>query len=107
MIKYFSFFLVFIFIIQPSYAGSIHEIGLKNLFDEFHYSLNVEWDQEDKNFYNQIEDKFQKGLEELRNKGMTQEELINFTSHQFKDAKMKSDFEHLTLQLKVNHLSPG
>ena len=44
-------FLALSFIILSTQAFAVSGDGLKKAFDEFNYSVSVEWDQKDKAFY--------------------------------------------------------
>ena len=62
--------------------------GLKAAFDELNYSLQIEWDQQDKTFYDQQMKKFSEVV-----KDVPQQELMKFALTNVKDAKTAKDLE--------------
>jgi hypothetical protein len=106
LMRVLSLLLVTMFIVQPVTASETTRQGLKTIYDEFHYAIAVEWDQKDKSVAKKAEQNFQEGLEELRKQGLTNEELVEFASSQFKDEKVKTDFNSLMLQMKISNMSP-
>ncbi len=105
MMKIFCFVLSLTLVVSPVSASSTTVEGLKALYDDYHYSITVEWDQKDKTFFKQAENTFKDGIEKLREKGLTNDELIAFAGSQFSDKKMKDDFENLSRKIKTENLS--
>jgi hypothetical protein len=83
--------LSFMIVITQAHAVTGNELGLKNAIDELNYSLNVEWDQTDKNFYNEQMDQFQSKLALLKATGMTNDEMLDFVIQNVKDESLKAD----------------
>ena len=98
-----TFFLVFaIFVVQ---ANASTQNGLKAAFDEMNYSLTVEWDQEDSNFYEAQLKKFMATVRELQKQGLTKDQMIAFATSQVKDAKVAKDLETAFSLITINKMS--
>ncbi len=91
-----------LFVVQVN-AGTNN--SLKTAFDEFNYSVTVEWNQKDQKFYNQAVDKFQKEIEALQKKGLTNNELISFAKERVLDKKLSKDLDTLLKTVEVNKMS--
>lgn len=101
--KFFMSSLVFcLFIVQ---ANAATHNGLRSAFDELNYSLNVEWDQADKAFYNKAQEKFASSLRDLRAQGLTNQELINFALAEVKDSKLQRDLEAAFNMVSISKMS--
>jgi hypothetical protein len=95
--------LVFcLFIVQ---ANAATHNGLKSAFEELNYSLNVEWDQVDKSFYNQAQEKFASSLRDLQAQGLTNQELIQFALSEVKDEKIQRDLEAAFNMITISKMS--
>ncbi len=79
--------------------------GLKEAFDEMNYSLTVEWDQNDKTFYDTQFKKFMATVRELQKTGLTGKEMIEFAKTQVKDAKVANDLETAFSMITINRMS--
>lgn len=104
MTKIFSLVIVFAMLIST--AGANTTSGLKAAFDELSYSLNVEWDQKDQEFYKKQMDKFNESILALRAQGMTNAEMMDFVKTQVKDANVARDIETAMTVAVVNKMSP-
>lgn len=102
--RFLSLVFSFLIMIQTASANEGSIQGLKALYDDLQYSLTVEWDQKDVIAHKKIEDRFSKGLEELKKQGLTNQELLDFTVSQFKNKKAQSDFIKLMNSLQVTAL---
>lgn len=78
---------------------------LKAAFDEVNYTLSVEWDQQDKEFYNQQMKKFQSTIENLQAQGLTNAELVDFAKNSLKNEKVAKDLETALTLIQVNKLN--
>lgn len=74
-------------------ANAATHNSLKHAFDDLSYALSVEWDQQDRQFYNQQMEKFAHQLKNLQAAGLTNQELIEFTSSQVKNQRMAQDLK--------------
>ena len=72
-----------------------HLNELKAAFDRLNYSIQVEWDQKDKLFYNAKVNEFKATVEALQEKGLTNEELIEFVKRNIKDENIAQDIDKL------------
>lgn len=79
--------------------------SLKLAYDELNYSLSVEWDQKDKEFYKEATKTFQEKIAELQKSGLSNEELVQFAKSTIKNENVKKDFETALNLVKVNLLS--
>ena len=93
--------LLSMFTVQADVAA---QGGLKTIFDELNYSLTVEWDQKDQEFYQAQVTKFQAELKKLQEQGLTNEELIDFSLKNVKNQKFADDLKGLMGVVKANKL---
>ena len=68
---------------------------LKTAFDQLNFSLQVEWDQKDKKFYNKKVGEFHKSLKELQAQGLSNKELLEFIKQNIQDKKLAGDIDDL------------
>lgn len=101
--KILTVFLIFAFVGQVS--ASPEKNALKNLFDEYNYSLTVEWDQKDKEFYRRETSLLIERIKELQNQGLTNSELINQAVLSINDEKVSNEIKSLIGLLDSNKLS--
>jgi hypothetical protein len=101
--KWFTLLFVFAFF-SVEVNASTHE-GLKAAFDEMNYSLSVEWNQEDKDFYEAQLKKFMGTLRELQKSGLTKDQMIVFAKGQVKDANIAKDLEIAFSMITINRMS--
>lgn len=94
--------VVSIFTVQ---AHASTQNGLKAAFDEMNYSLTVEWDQKDKNFYEGQLKKFAGVVRDLQKQGMTNAQMVEFAKSQVKDAKVAKDLETAFSMITINKMS--
>lgn len=79
--------------------------GLKVAFDEFNYSLSVEWDQKDQAFHDKKVAEFKASLESMYANGLTNVDVINFMAAETKNETLKKDLEILSVNLALNKYS--
>lgn len=77
--------------------------GLKAAFNEFHYAVTVEWDQQDQSF---LEARKAELAQALIDSGLTQAEILEFAKSQIKDEAVKRDLENTLQAVSANKLSP-
>lgn len=80
--------------------------SLKAAFDELNYSLTVEWDQKDKDFFQHEMEKFQKTVSTLRAQGLSNEELVEFMISNVKDEAAAADLKQMFEMARAQKLSP-
>jgi hypothetical protein len=78
-------------------TGTIQE--LERSLDDYHYSLNVEWDQKDQKFYDSKTKEFFDKLETLiKEEGLSQKEIINLVERKVNN---KTLVESMKLKLSL------
>ena len=82
-----------------------HLNELKAAFDALNFSIQVQWDQKDKMFYNAKVNEFKKVVEDLQEKGLTNEELIEFVKRNIKDKNIAQDVDKLFETIKTSSMS--
>jgi len=97
--------LMMIVSIFTANAKAASNSGLKAAFDELNYSLNVEWDQKNKDFYTEKMKEFSTALRAEQAKGLTNEQLIAFVKTEVKDAKIAKDLETAFNMISLNKMS--
>lgn len=101
--KMISFLLVFTIVSTTSYAST--NDGLKQAVDELNYSLTVEWNQSDKEFFNAQVERFKSSVNDLRANGFTEAELLTFFNSQLTDERVARDFQTALSTVDVSQLS--
>ena len=86
-------------------AHATTQNGLKAAFDELNYSLTVEWDQKDKDFYSKEMKKFTETLRGLQSKGLTNAQLVEFVKSEVKNEKVSRDLETAFNMIAINKMS--
>lgn len=94
--------LICLFVVQANAATGN---GLKAAFDDLNYSLSVEWDQKDNDFYNKAQAKFANAVRDLQSKGLTNKELIDFAVSSVKDEKLAKDINTALSLVVINKMS--
>jgi len=79
--------------------------GLKAAFDEMNYAVTVEWDQQDKAFYEKQVQDFSAKVRELQANGLSNEELISFVKSEIKDEKLAKDVQTAFSLIAINKMS--
>jgi hypothetical protein len=79
--------------------------GLKAAFDEMNFALMVDWDQQDKSFYEAQLRKFSATVRELQKSGLTNKQMIDFAKSQVKDARVARDLETAFSMITINKMS--
>ena len=82
-------------------TGTVQE--LERAFDDYHFSLSVEWDQKDQTFYDTKTKEFFSKLENMiKNEGLTQEQIMTLVKQRANNDKVVE-----ALKLKMNLLGKG
>jgi hypothetical protein len=79
--------------------------GLKAAFEEFNYSINVEWDQKDASFLEAKKLELTQAINALEAEGMTRLELITFAKSQIKDAALAKSLDSLIEAVALNTMT--
>jgi hypothetical protein len=101
--KLITLMMVFAIFTTSAFAGS--QNGLKAAFDELNYSLNVEWDQQDKEIYTAQMKKFTATIRELQAAGLSSNEIVEFAKAQVKDEKIARDIEVAFNMISINKMN--
>lgn len=101
--KLLTFFLILTIVTTNSYAST--NDGLKTALDELNYSLTVEWDQKDKDFFHERVETFKQTIEELKRGGLSEEELLEFLNSQIESAAVARDLENTFSLVDVRRMS--
>jgi hypothetical protein len=99
------FTLLMVFAIFTVQASASTQNGLKAAFDEMNYSLTVEWDQQDRNFYEGQLKTFTSTVRELQKSGLTNAQMIEFAKSQVKDARVAKDLETAFSMITINKMN--
>ncbi len=83
------------FAMSPVHETSAMAKALERTFDEMNYSLNVEWDQKDQQFFKTTVDGFEKNIKDLQQNGLTNKELIDYTLAKIKDKQTQADVREI------------
>lgn len=74
-----------------SASAEVHQ-GLKSLFDQYHYTMQVEWDQQESTTPEIAKRELLKGLDQLRLAGVSDREIREAAIAQVKDEALKREF---------------
>lgn len=94
-----------VYAISPVQTSFAIADELNKTFDELNYSLNVEWDQKDSEFFNQSIDGFEKDITALQEKGLTGDELVQYTMGKIKDKQTQNDIAELSKAVSESNMS--
>ena len=87
-------------------TAPINHMGqLKTAFDQLNFSLQVEWDQKDKKFYNSKVKEFHDQITNLQKQGLKNAEILEFIKRNIKDQNIASDIDELYETIKVSDMS--
>lgn len=101
--KLLSFAFILCFTTVSAFANS--NKGLKAAFDELNYSLSVEWDQKDQDFYAKQMKKMMDTLGALRAQGLTNAQLVEFVKSEVKDERIARDLDTAYSMISINKMS--
>lgn len=91
---------------MASNAQEATSLTLKELFDNLNYSLNVEWDQKDKAFYDAQIQKFTAEVKKLQSSGLSNQDLVEFAKSQVKNEKVAANIESALNLVQINKMKP-
>lgn len=98
-------FLIQLFFIQSVSAAS--STGLKKMIDEFNYTVNVEWDQQDQQFIIDQKEKFLKQVNALLDSGVEPEDLIAEVKESLNKQSSIEKFDFIVAQYEAQVLQPS
>ena len=79
--------------------------ALAKTFDEMNYSLNVEWDQKDQQFFKTTVEGFEKEIKALQAQGLTNKELVDYTLSKIKDKQTQSDVKEIAKAINEEEMT--
>lgn len=85
-----------VYAVTPIQQTSAMASELNKTFDTLNYKLNVEWDQKDSQFFNSTIADFEKEIGDLQSDGVTNKDLIAYTSEKIKDKQIQNDINELS-----------
>lgn len=102
--RFLSLFVAFCFSFNVlASTGTVQE--LERVLDDYHYSLSVEWDQKDQEFYNKKTQEFFASVEKLiKNDGLSQDQIMALVNKRAND-KALVDAMKLKLSLMGKNLT--
>jgi hypothetical protein len=103
--KLMSFSMIFAFL--TVHASAATNNGLKAAYDELNYTLNVEWDQKDKAFYQTSMKKFTDTVSLMQTEGLSNSEIIAFVKSEVKDEAAARDLETAFNVISINKMAPA
>lgn len=101
--KIISFVLLLSIFTVQTFATT--QSGIKDAFDELNYSLTVEWDQKDPDFYKEKMNNFYRSINDLRKQGMSNGELLGFAKSQLKNQKIAVDLDNMLQTIEIEKMS--
>lgn len=90
---------------QNVQASTLTDVRIDEVFDRFHYAINVEWDQQDVAFKEQAAQDLKSALLVLEASGVTMEEIQQYISETFLDARTRLEYQRLIAALKTQNVS--
>jgi hypothetical protein len=93
------------FAMTPVQEASAMSKALERTFDEMNYSLNVEWDQKDQDFFKGKVEGFEKDIQSLQEQGLTNKELIEYTIAKIKDKQTQNDIKEIATVINESEMT--
>ena len=97
--------LMSVFSTQAAMPYSKFQTQLDQAYDKLSFNLEVLWDGEDLDFHNQSLKSFQKTLHDLKQKGMSTHQFLNFLKEKIKNDRVSSDLDELINTVKTQKMS--
>jgi hypothetical protein len=86
-------------------AMAANNSGLAEAINELQYELTVNWDQQDQNFYQDQTKIFSEKIKELQGRGLSNQQLIDYTVSRIKDEKLAKDAQSAFTMIQLNNMS--
>lgn len=106
MLKKIISLVVILTTLSTSTYASVNN-GLRTALDELNYSLTVEWDQTDKEFFNQQVERFKETIQDLRREGLSDAELLTFLNSQVPNDQVARDLKQTFSIVNISEMSPS
>ncbi len=90
---------------QNVQASVLTDVRIEEIFDRFHYAINVEWDQQDEAFKEQAAQDLKSALQALQASGVSIEEIQQYMENNLLDAKTRLEYQRLISALKTQNVS--
>lgn len=78
---------------------------LNKTFDSLNYKLNVEWNQKDAKFFDETIADFEKEIAGLQKEGITNKDLIDYTTDKIKDKQIQNDINEMAKTIAETKMS--
>lgn len=85
-----TLFMAFAFVTTAT-AGTIGQDSVREAINEFNYSVKVEWDQQDRDFYQAQVKKLESQIAGFRAAGMSNAEIVKAAVSNVQDQKLASE----------------
>ncbi len=79
---------------------------INEVFDRFHYTMSVEWDQKDEAFKAQAEADLFQAIQDLKASGISTSEIQNQMERQLLNGKGQAEYRRFVEALKAQNVSP-
>src|SRR5690606_17443986 len=79
---------------------------INEVFDRFHYTMSVEWDQKDEAFKAQAEADLFKAIQALKASGVSSSEIQRQMEKQLLNGKGQTEYRRFVDALKAQNVSP-
>jgi len=79
---------------------------INEVFDRFHYTMSVEWDQKDEAFKAQAESDLLQAIQALKDSGVSVSEIQNQMEKQLLNGKGQAEYRRFVDALKAQNVSP-
>jgi hypothetical protein len=99
--KTLSFFFLFTFLMNSSFAGE----GIKSALQDYQYAMTVEWDQQDPEYAKAQEEKLLNSVESLLQNGHTPKSIVQESLALIPDAQQRNEIQTALNQFNQGELS--
>jgi hypothetical protein len=89
-----------------SASAEVHQ-GLKSLFDQYHYTMQVEWNQQDSELPRMAKSELLAGLEKLRGQGLAEQEIRSQALAQIKNEQLKLEMNEILALSSALAMTPS
>ncbi|MDO9184352.1 MAG: hypothetical protein Q7U04_18195, partial [Bacteriovorax sp.] len=94
-----------VYAITPIQESNALANQLNKTFDSLNYKLNVEWNQKDSQFFDATVSDFEKEIADLQKDGVTNKDLIKYTTDKIKDKEIQNDITEMSKIISENQMS--
>lgn len=90
---------------QNVQASVLTDVRIDEVFDRFHYAMNVEWDQQDEAFKEQAAQDLKSALQALQASGVSIQEIQQYLETNHLDAQTRLEYQRLISALETQNVS--